>query len=241
LVGLPRERRRALVTGASGGVGAAIARAFGSTHDLLLGGRDSHTLEELASTLPSARPWVVDLTDLEAVAKATAQVDCHDVLVHSAGSWEPGRVSETTPGTWRRLFDINVFAVAELTRLLLPALRAAQGRVILINSSAGKHVSPARGAYAASKFALRAYGDALHAEEAENGVRVTSIYPGRVATDMQRGVRDDEGGPFEPKKYLAPESVALAVLTVATAPADTHVKEIVIQPTLGRSTEGPHG
>src|SRR5690606_32940570 len=84
------DHPRALVTGASRGIGTAIARALGPTHDLLLGGRDVAALEELAATLPSARPWAVELTDRDAVARATERVDRLDVLVHSAGIWVPG-------------------------------------------------------------------------------------------------------------------------------------------------------
>lgn len=230
---MPEHRPRALVTGASGGIGGAVARALGPTHDLLLGGRDAAALTELAGTLPSAAPWPVDLTDWDAVARATETVDRLDALVHAAGVWEAGRVIDTTPETWRRLLDVNVVAVAELSRRLLPALRAARGRVVMINSVAGRRVTPATGAYGASKFALRALGEALHAEEAASGVSVTTIYLGRVATDMQRRVKSVEGLPFEADRYLDPESVAGAVVSVLSAPADAHVTEMVLHPTLG--------
>lgn len=196
-------------------------------------------LVDAAGRLPSAVPWVVELTDHAAMARAAEEIEQLDVLVHNAGVWAPGLIGETTPDTWRRLFEVNVFAVAELTRLLLPVLRAARGRVVVINSSAGMRVTRGRGAYAASKFALRAFADGLHAEEAEHGVRVTSIYVGRAATDMQRQVRDAEGGAFEADKYLAPESVARAVLAALNAPPDAHLTEIVIHPTLGVRSSGP--
>jgi NADP-dependent 3-hydroxy acid dehydrogenase YdfG len=229
---MSRHRPRAVITGASRGIGAAIARALAPTHDLLLGGRDRATLNDMAGRLESADPWVVELTDCDAVARAAEDIQHLDVLVHNAGVWAGGLIAETAPDTWRRLFEVNLFAVAELTRLLLPALRASQGRVVVINSSAGKRVAPGRGAYAATKFALRAFADGLRAEEAEHGVRVTSIYVGRAATDMQRQVRDAEGGAFEADRYLAPESVAGAVLAAVNAAPDAHVTEIVIHPTL---------
>lgn len=222
------RRPRALITGASRGIGAAVASALGPTHELLLGGRDTQALSDLADGLPSASPWPVELTDFDALSRAVRDVDRLEVLVHSAGVWEPGRISELSPDVWRHVFDVNVVAVAELTRLLLPALRAAAGRVVLINSTAGRRVSPARGAYSASKYALRAFGDALRAEEAEYGIGVTSVYPGRVATDMQRRVREDEGGPYRPNDYLPPGSVAAAVLAAVQAPADSQLTEIVV-------------
>ncbi|MCP2169879.1 SDR family oxidoreductase [Goodfellowiella coeruleoviolacea] len=227
------SRASALVTGASRGIGAAVAAALAPTHDVLLGGRDEQALRAVAADLPGARAWPVELTDLAAVAAAAAEIERLDVLVHSAGVADIAPLADTSAEVWRRTLEVNVVAVAELTRLLLPALRAARGHVVLINSGAGLRANAGWGAYAASKFALRAFGDVLRAEEAGNGVRVTSVHPGRTATDMQRGVRADEGGAYEPEKYLRPESVSAAVLTAITAPADADITEIVIRPSAG--------
>jgi NADP-dependent 3-hydroxy acid dehydrogenase YdfG len=229
-VSTPQQRPLALVTGASRGIGAAVARALAPGHDLLLGGRDTAALEALARELPAARPWPVELTDSAAVAEAVAGIERLDVLVHSAGVALLGTVAETPAVTWRRQFEINVVAVAELTRLLLPALRAAPGRVVLINSGAGLTARAGWASYAASKFALRAFADALRAEEQELGVRVTSVHPGRVDTDMQRGVVAHEGGEYRPEAYLRPESVARAVLLAVTASDDTALTEVVVRP-----------
>ncbi len=122
-------------------------------------------------------------------------------------------MAETSAATWRRHFELNVVVVAELTRLL-PALRAARGHVVLVNSGAGLRANPGWGAYAASKFALR----------------VTSVHPGRIDTGMQRGVRAAEGGDYQPERYLRPESVAGAVLVAVTAPPDAHLTELVLRP-----------
>ncbi|GAA3444816.1 SDR family oxidoreductase [Planomonospora venezuelensis] len=219
----------ALVTGASRGIGAAVARALASTHDLLLGGRDSGALEELCAGLPGARPWPVELT---AVTEAdVAGIDRLDVLVHSAGVVTLGRIEQTPAEVWRRTMEVNVVAAAELTRLLLPALRAAGGHVVLVNSGAGQRANPGWVSYAASKFALRALADGLRLEEP--GLRVTTVYPGRVDTDMQRGVREQENGAYEAEKYLNPDSVARAVLAAVTASPDAHVTEITVRPSAG--------
>ncbi|MFD9734769.1 SDR family oxidoreductase [Umezawaea sp. NPDC059074] len=221
----------ALITGASRGIGAAIARSLADTHELLLGGRDAEALKALADSLPHARPWLVDITDHAALAEAVSSVDRLDVLVHSAGVTELGHVADSPPDLWRRTFDLNVFAVAELTRLLLPALHATRGHVVLINSGAGLRANPNWGAYAASKFALRAFGDALRAEEErDHGLRVTSVHPGRVDTDMQRDVRAQEGGEYEPQFYLEADSVGRAVAAAVTASPDAHLTEIVVRP-----------
>jgi NADP-dependent 3-hydroxy acid dehydrogenase YdfG len=224
------DRPSALITGASRGIGKATAVALGDTHDLLLGGRDEEALSSLAAELPSARPWVAELTDEPALTAAAAGIDRLDVLVHSAGISRLGALGDLTAADWRESYELNVIAVAELTRLLLPALRASAGHVVLVNSGSGLKANPRWGAYAASKFALRAYADVLRAEEEPNGLRVTSIHPGRTATDMQRGVREFEGGDYVPEHYMRPESVANIIKAAIDTPRDAHVHEIVIRP-----------
>jgi NADP-dependent 3-hydroxy acid dehydrogenase YdfG len=222
------SRPVALITGASRGIGAATARALAPTHDLLLGGRDEAALAELAGSLGSAAPWPVELTDADALAAAVSGLDRLDVLVHSAGIAELGPLAGATADTWRRTLDVNVVAVAELTRLALPLLRAARGHVVLVNSGAGLRANPGWGVYAASKFALRAFADALRAEEED--LRITSVHPGRVDTDMQRGVRAQEAGEYQPEQYLDADSVARVVAGAVNATDDAHVTEVVLRP-----------
>lgn len=224
------SRPLALVTGASKGIGSAIAHALAPTHRLLLGGRDPDALAALAAELPDATPWRVDLTDEAALAEATADIGSLDVLVHSAGVAALGTVEQARAEDWRVNFEVNVTAVAELTRLLLPGLRAARGHVVLINSGSGLQARPGWGPYAASKFALRAFGDSLRAEEAGSGLRVTSVHPGRTATPMQQAIAENEGRDYHPEDYLRPESVAAAVLAAVTATPDAHITEITIRP-----------
>ncbi|HUQ58931.1 SDR family oxidoreductase [Lentzea sp.] len=220
------DRPVALVTGASSGIGAAISRSLASTHDLLLGGRDETALSLLAAELPGATAWPFDVTN---VASADLGVVSRlDVLVHSAGIALLGPLSEASQADWRQTFDVNVFAVAELTNLLLPQLRAASGHVVLINSGAGRNANPGWGVYAASKFALRAYADALRGDEPS--LRVTSVYPGRTATPMQEEVRRQEGGDYDASKYIDPASVGRAVASAVLATPDAHITEVVVRP-----------
>jgi NADP-dependent 3-hydroxy acid dehydrogenase YdfG len=219
-----------MITGASRGIGAATARVLADTHDVLLGGRDAAALGALAATLPGARPWQVDLGDAAALAAAVEGIDELDVLVHSAGQIEIAPIADTPTDVWRRIMDVNVVAVAELTRLLLPALRAARGRVVLVNSGQGQRASANWGAYAASKFALRAFADVLREEEAAHGVRVTSLFPGRTGTDMQREVRAAEGGEYQPDSYLRATSVAETIGYVVRTPDDAQIPELVLKP-----------
>jgi len=217
----------ALITGAGGGIGAAIAEALAPTHTLLLAGRPSARLDSVAARL-GATTWPMDLTDpddIEAAAEVLAELD---VLVHNAGVAFPGRVAESTPEQWRATFEVNVTGAVALTCALLPALRAARGQVIFINSGAGMNASPGLASYSASKFALRAFADSLRTDEPL--LRVTSIHPGRVDTEMQRDLVAYEGRDYNPVDFLTPHTVAGVVATVVATPADAHTHEVVIRP-----------
>ncbi|MBO0854705.1 MAG: SDR family oxidoreductase [Nocardia sp.] len=225
----PSENRPlALITGASRGLGAAIARELAWTHRLLLGATSLDSLTDIRAELPDAEPWPVDLTDDAALAAATRPIDSLDVLVHNAGVAELGPIAETSAERWRKTFEANVIAVAEATRLLLPALRAAKGHVVLINSGAGLRANAGWGAYAASKFALRAFADALRLEEPE--LRVTSVHPGRIDTDMQRAIVAGERREYDPGEFLTAATVARTVRTAIETPRDAHPTEIVLRP-----------
>ncbi|GAA4670052.1 SDR family oxidoreductase [Gordonia humi] len=221
----------ALITGASRGLGVQIARALNPTHDLLLGGRGSSELDDLATELEGAVTLPVDLTDHEAVEAAVESIDSLDVLVHNAGAMSSlEAVADTPVDEWRYILDVNLVAAAELTRLLLPALRASgDGHVVFINSGAGMRVNGRWTAYAASKFGLRALADGLRAEEPS--LRVTSIFPGRIDTDMQRDIVAREGDQYDAANFLTPETVAAAVAQAIATPADAHPTDVVLRPT----------
>jgi NADP-dependent 3-hydroxy acid dehydrogenase YdfG len=220
------ERPVALVTGASRGIGRAIAAELGSTHHVLVGGRDAEAVAAVVAGLPSAEPFVGDL----AGGVLPALPDRLDVLVHSAGVEDGGAIGETDQETWRRVFEVNVFAVAELTRRALPALRATEGLVVVINSGSGLSSGPGGGVYAGSKFALRALTDALREEERGNGVRVSSIHPGRVDTDMQRALVAREGHDYDETYTITPEMVAATVRTAVDLPPTGTVESLSVRP-----------
>ena len=168
--------------------------------------------------LPSAEGFVADLADcapgasLEtALGALVPRLPRVDVLVLSAGVLHRGTIARLPMSGSSTAMLVNVVAVAGITRALLPALRAAEGLVGTINSGAGLTSVPTMGPYCASKFALRAFSDALREEERTNGVRVTSIHPGRVDTDMQHEMIDFEGGEYRPEEYLRVESVVGAM------------------------------
>ena len=219
--------RTALITGAAGGLGAAIAEALAPSHALLLAGRPTARLDALAQRL-GATTWPMDLTDPDGMAAAGDLFDQLDVLVHNAGVAVPGRVAESAPEQWRLAFEVNVTGAVALTLALLPALRAARGQVVFVNSGSGLNVSPGLAAYSASKFAQRAFADSLRADEPS--LRVTSIHPGRIDTEMQRELVAYEGGVYDRARFLTPATVAAAVAQVVATPPDAHTHEVVIRP-----------
>jgi len=223
-----------LVTGAGAGIGAAVAHALSARgDDLVLLARNDKRARDLAEEYAGARVVVADLADpagLEDALAGQGLPDRLDSLVHAGGVVEIGAVADLDVAAWRETMDVNLLAPAELTRICLPALRAAQGHVVLVNSGSGLRANPHWSAYAASKHGLRALADALRAEEQESGVRVTSVYPGRTATAMQAKVHRQEGKDYDPSRWIAPESVAVAVLTALDLPRDAEMTDVTVRP-----------
>lgn len=218
----------ALITGATRGIGHAIAATLAPTHHLYIGGTTAQTCEKVAASFPRATPWPVDLTNAVSLAEAAAGISELDVLVHSAGIAGSSRVADTTRTEWEKVFALNVFAPVQLTQTLLPALRARRGQVVTINSGAGYRSGPGGATYAASKFALRAFTDALREEERDH-IRVISIHPGRVDTDMQVAIQN-AGDSYDGSLYVAPESVARACLAALTIGEDAMIEDLQIRP-----------
>ena len=139
-------------------------------------------------------------------------------------------VADLAADDWTSQLQVNLVAPAVLTRAALPALRAAGGTVVMVNSGAGLRANPGWSAYAASKHGLRALADALRAEEAEHGVRVTSVYPGRTATAMQEKVHAQEGKEYDADEWIRSETVVDAVLHVLDLPADATLTDLTLKP-----------
>ncbi|WP_329567795.1 SDR family oxidoreductase [Kitasatospora sp. NBC_01266] len=223
-----------LITGAGSGIGAAVAqRLLDRGDDLWLLARDAGRAAELRERFPGAQTLVGNLTDPGKLAWAfghqTLPLELDSVL-HIAGVVELGPVADTPVKVWNETLAVNLVAPAELTRLLLPQLRQAQGHVVFVNSGAGLAAHADWGSYAASKFGLRALADSLRQEEHAAGVRVTTVYPGRTATAMQLKVHQQEGKVFDAERWIAPDSVATAVLTALDLPRDAELSEITVRP-----------
>ena len=220
----------ALVTGASRGIGRAIAEDLGRTHHVLVGGRDEAAVAEVVDSLPSAGPWIVDVRDSAALAASLQEVPQIDVLVHSAGIANQKPFDQISRDEWRDSFEVNVFGVAELTRLALPSLRSSKGIVVFLNSGSGLFSYPGGTLYSATKFALRTLADSLREEERAAGVRITSIHPGFVDTAMGRQSREVSGAVYDPDYYVPVEAIAAGVRVAVDAPVQAQVEMMSIRP-----------
>jgi NADP-dependent 3-hydroxy acid dehydrogenase YdfG len=216
-----------MITGASGGLGRAIAAALAPTHTLFLAGRPSERLDAVAEQF-GATTWPIDLAEPDEIETIVEPIVALDVLIHNAGVAYPGRVAESSVDEWRATMQVNVVGSVALTLALLPALRSPRGHVVFINSGAGISASPGLASYSASKFALRGFADALRTDEPR--LRVTSIHPGRIATPMQEDLIAYEGREYRAEQFLSPESVATVVAQAVAAPPDAHVHEVIVRP-----------
>jgi NAD(P)-dependent dehydrogenase (short-subunit alcohol dehydrogenase family) len=223
-----------LVTGASRGIGRAVLTSLvGAGHEVIGVFRTADSASAWPSTLRLAGVWVADLGRPEALAAAVGgqatDLSRLDGVVHCAGLVRPAPL--TVDSLARDLTDqfaVNVTAVAELTRLVLPALRAAEGTAVFVNSGSGLAARSPLGGYGVSKYALRGYADALRQEEPS--IRVSTVFPGRTATEMQRTVRSAEGGGYDQDDYLQPDTVAGVICSVLALPADGVITEVVLRP-----------
>jgi len=211
----------AVVTGATSGIGKAIALALSKEGiNLCLLGRNSAALHQVAMEAQAlgvrAVSCPVDLTRDEDVkglgSSFLKHFDRLDILVHSAGVISRGAMAVAPVEDFDLQWKTNVRAPYCMTQMLLPSLRKCQGQIVFINSSAGIVAREGVGQYAATKHALKAIADVLRSEENRNGIRVLSMFLGRTATPMQKEVHRQEGSPYLPDQLLQPEDVAEAVV-----------------------------
>ena len=259
---LPDPRPLALVTGASSGLGEAMARRLSADgYRVILLARRADRLEELAKGLPGALTHPVDQLSGDGPAKAAAAVEAAggklSVLVNNAGIGGRGTFADAGYDGVRKTMALNFDAQLRFTEALLPALRAAAPSSLLIVSSvSGKIARPGAGAYSASKFALNGWAEALRAEEAAHGVHVGVILPGFISTEgfPQQELTGSKktawlvGKPEQvadaaahlikhrkPERYAPP---AWKVMGVVAALLPGVVARIVAKPALTPSTKG---
>lgn len=231
----------AVVTGASSGIGQAIAielARHGAT--VWASGRDKGRLEMTASAAdPETRmvPFPADLTDdsnLESLEREIRQnAGRLDILVHSSGIIKHNLMSAASVTDLDNQYISDLRVPYLLTRTFLPLLKASQGQVVFINSTLGLNAKrPEVGQYAATQHALKAVADSLREEVNADGIRVLSIHPGRTATPRQERLYAQQGKEYTPERLMQPEDVAAMVLASLVLPRTAEVTDISMRPML---------
>jgi len=232
------EGRTALVTGAGGGIGGAIATALAERGAAVgLVGRRRSALERVAKRIDGDRVaiHVVDLVSDAAVRSLVRaflrRFGRLDVLVHSNGTYSAAPLDVARVADFDRLWASNVRSPFLLTQLLVSALRDSKGQIVFMNSSVVPGTPrPCVGHFSATQHALNALADTFRAELNESGVKVLSVYPGRTATERQRRIFESEGRPYAPEQLLQPEDVASIVVASLELPRTAEVTDIRIRP-----------
>ena len=226
-------QKTAVVGGATGGIGEAVVDALAAAgYRVFALGRSAEKLAALQRE--GVVPCAVDLVGLESLPDSLSELERVEAIVHCAGVAGVASVEESPRALWDETFAVNVAGPATLTRALLPALRSARGRVVFVNAAPGLHAVRKWSAYTASKAALRELADSLREEERVNGLRVTSLFPGGVRTELLRTVRDALGVPYDPAVTVSPETLAALVLTVLTFPDDAEILDVSLRAAVQR-------
>lgn len=230
------EDRRILVTGASSGIGEAVARELttqGARVAVLA--RNSEALDRLAEET-GVLPFVADLRDggaaTTAVEAAADALGGLDVLINNAGTFRLGRVADGEFTDWQDMMEVNILGLLATTKAAIPHLAVSEaGQVINISSMSGRRVpGPTTGVYAGSKHAVNAISEALRAELHDQNIRVTLLSPGYVRTNFGQYITDprvrEEAARGQREQGLDPKQVAAQVVHVLSAPRDVHLIEI---------------
>ena len=233
------ENQIAVVTGASGGIGGAIALAIikGGGHVVAVG-RDNTKLERLVTLvrglIGTVEPLRADLTQDDDLSELVDHVSSTsgrlDILVHSAGIYARGKLEESSIETMDALYAANLRGPYLLTKKLLPLLKRPRGQIVFINSSAGLSPRPDVGQYSAMQHAFKALADNFRNEVNAAQVRVLSVYPGRTATARIEAVTALEGRQYQPQLLLQPEDVASVVRNALALPWTAEATDISIRP-----------
>jgi NADP-dependent 3-hydroxy acid dehydrogenase YdfG len=228
----PLDGRVAIVTGASSGIGSAVAAELARLGaSVVLAARRVDRLREVAAGIDGIAELVECDVSSEAdvaalVTHATQQLGAPHILVNNAGVGSFGNVVETALDDWRRMLEVNLTGSFLCAREVLPAmLERGDGWIVNVSSDVSRRVFPGGAGYCASKFGQYAFSQALSAEVRGSGVRVGAVLSGMVSTEFAGG-KPAEREPW----LLRPEDVADAVAFMVTRPPHAVVDELTVHP-----------
>lgn len=224
--------KNALVTGAGKGLGRALAIALAQEGvNVGLMARTTSQLEEVAAEVKKlgvkAAVVTADVTDMEAVNKAVAdvreQLGTIDILINNAGVGAFGKFLEMEPAKWESIIKVNLVGPYYVTRAVLPEMIERQtGDIVNVSSTAGQKGAPVTSAYSASKFGLIGMSESLMQEVRKHNIRVTTLTPSTVATDMAIDLKLTDGNP---ERVMQPEDFAELVISQLKLNRRVFVKE----------------
>jgi NAD(P)-dependent dehydrogenase (short-subunit alcohol dehydrogenase family) len=236
-----RRTKLAIVTGATSGIGAAIAQTLGAAGTrVFLVGRNPQKLAVAARRIPARRRAGTALADLRSLAdikRLLAEVSRRfprvDMLVHCAGEYQWSEPGGFDCENFDLMFEVNVRAPYLLTQGLTPLLARAQGQVIFLNSSVVRSAGRGVAVYKATQHAVQGFTDSLRQDLNRRGIRVLSLFPGRTATPRMRRIYAREGKPYNPARLLSPHDVAQVVLALTQLPprleiTDVHLRSVTL-------------
>lgn len=229
-------QRVAVVTGGSAGIGAAAARALANDGwHVVVAARRLGKCEAVAEEIGGVAVEL-DVTDQVSVDKLAAQLERVDLVVNNAGGAKQlDYLRDAEDADWEWMFATNVMGTMRVTRALYPQLKASKGLVINIGSVAGTDAYKGGSGYNAAKYGLRGMTRAFRREEAEQGIRVTEIDPGRVKTEFSlnrfAGDKAKADAVYEGKLNLTAEDIAEAIRWVASLPSHVNIDSLNIMPT----------
>jgi NADP-dependent 3-hydroxy acid dehydrogenase YdfG len=235
----------ALITGASSGIGEATALVLaGAGARVAIAARRADRLDALAGRIAKAGGEALkikaDVTDNDEVTgmvdKVVAEWGRLDILVNNAGQMLLSPLAEARGDDLRHMVELNLTALMEITRIALPHLKQSRGHIVNVASVAGRVASPGSSGYAATKFGVVGFSEAVRREVYSDKVRVTVIEPGLVMTELGDHItNEDMKAGLEKRKEtmegLEAEDIAAAVLYAVSQPARVNVNEILIRPT----------
>jgi len=238
------ESRKALVTGAAGGMGRAICKALVEAgHAVVLADRDAAALRTFAEELGSnAWPLVLDITDASATAALPDAIPPAfrpiDILVNNAGHDIGGRTpfAEGSADDWAAIVETNLIGLMRVTRAIVPGMvERNRGDIVNMSSINALRLIPDMAPYSASKAGVHMLTETLRGELAETGIRVIEINPGLTKTNIiltrYRGDREKEKAYFDQfKMAMEPEDVARSILFALNEPRHVQIAQIVILP-----------
>jgi NADP-dependent 3-hydroxy acid dehydrogenase YdfG len=240
----PLDGRVAVVTGASSGIGEATVRALSEAGAAVaLGARRTDRLEAIAGSLGGPTfVRAVDVSDEEQatgfVSDAASELGGPHILVNNAGLMLLGPVTDQTTDDWRRMIDVNLMGLLYCTHAALPLMaQNGGGDIVNVSSVAGRRAAAGAAVYNMTKFGVHAFSEALRQEALHVGVRVTTIAPGFVETELQGHNthplvrRTMEREREQIGEVLKAEDIAAEIVHAVTRPAHVCVNEVVVRPT----------